>query len=138
VRFAPDGIQTMPQFVLLEHDHPMLHWDFMLESGDVLLTWRLDRIPGSATENASDAVEIAAQALPVHRKDYLDYEGPVSGDRGSVIRIDHGSYELLASSASELIVRLSGDHVCGEARLLQVSPQGSPDESAWRMIWQSD
>jgi len=128
----------MPQFVLLEHDHPMLHWDFMLESGDVLLTWRLDRIPGSATENASDAVEIAAQALPVHRKDYLDYEGPVSGDRGSVIRIDRGSYELLASSASELIVRLSGDCVCGEARLLQVSSQGSPDESAWRMIWQPD
>lgn len=125
----------MPQFVLLEHDHPTLHWDFMLESGNHLLTWRLDRIPGSATENASGAVEIAAQALPDHRKDYLDYEGPVSGNRGSVIRIDRGSYELLASSDTEMIVDLNGDHIRGEAQLLRVSPQGSPDESAWRMIW---
>jgi hypothetical protein len=128
----------MPRFVLLEHDHPTLHWDFMLESGEVLLTWRLDQIPGTADNVASGTVEIAAQALPDHRKDYLDYEGPVSRDRGSVIRIDRGSYELLASSASEMIVRLNGDRVCGEARLLQVSPQGSPDESTWRMIWQPD
>ena len=40
----------MPQFVLLEHDHPELHWDFMLESGDALLTWRLDRIPAEGCE----------------------------------------------------------------------------------------
>ena len=31
----------MPRFVILEHDHPSLHWDFILEVGEVLWTWRL-------------------------------------------------------------------------------------------------
>lgn len=28
-----------------------------------------------------------------HRRLYLDYEGPISGDRGSVRRVDAGTYE---------------------------------------------
>ena len=80
----------MPQFVLLEHDHPELHWDFMLELDDVLLTWRLDRIPDKAGE-------IAAVSLSDHRMVYLDYEGPISGNRGSVKRIQSGRYSMTAS-----------------------------------------
>ncbi|NQV24974.1 MAG: hypothetical protein HQ518_11470 [Rhodopirellula sp.] len=121
----------MPQFVLLEHDHPELHWDFMLEHGDVLLTWRLDRIP-------SLACEIAAMHLPDHRKAYLDYEGPVSGNRGSVTRIDRGNFELLASSAGDLTARLQGTTLQGSVRLSKISPHSSRDESHWRMIWQPD
>ena len=119
----------MPQFVLLEHDHPELHWDFMLERGDGLQTWRLDRIP-------SEAGQIAAVALPDHRKEYLDYEGPVSQDRGSVARIDRGNFELLESAPGRVIVRLYGDRLAGEARLLQLSSEGSLDRSVWRMMWQ--
>ena len=26
----------MPRYVILEHDHPVLHWDLMLEAGGVL------------------------------------------------------------------------------------------------------
>jgi hypothetical protein len=121
----------MPQFVLLEHDHPMHHWDFMLESGDVLLTWRLDRIP-------AEACEFDAVALPDHRKAYLDYEGPVSGDRGSVVRVDHGTFKLLASEDRSMTARLSGMRLQGTAQLRKVSADGSPDQSMWRMIWQPD
>ena len=35
----------------------------------------------------------SAIRLPDHRKHYLDYEGEVSGDRGTVSRIDSGTYE---------------------------------------------
>src|SRR5205807_395991 len=35
----------MPRFVILEHDHPELHWDLMLEAGPVLRTWRLAAPP---------------------------------------------------------------------------------------------
>lgn len=121
----------MPQFVLLEHDHPELHWDFMLESGGVLRTWRLDRIP-------DEAGEIAAASLPDHRIAYLDYEGPVSGNRGTVARIDRGNYELLESDEVTISVQLVGDQLQGIARLLKITPDGSPDDSAWRMIWQPD
>ena len=79
----------MPTFVVLEHDHPELHWDFMLEHGGVLKTWRLPASWPAAGQ------KLPAVALADHRLQYLDYEGPVSGDRGRVVRRDRGSYELL-------------------------------------------
>lgn len=121
----------MPQFVLLKHDHPELHWDFMLERGQALLTWRLDRIPGGTGE-------IAAKSLPDHRRAYLDYEGPVSGDRGSVVRIDRGDVEFLTSTPDALTVRLEGSRLRGTVSLVKLSSDSSTDQSAWRMIWQPD
>ena len=80
----------MPRFVILRHDSPRgLHYDFMLESGEVLKTWALPEllVPG---------VELIAERLPDHRRAYLDYEGPVSGNRGTVERCDQGQYETIA------------------------------------------
>ena len=34
--------QEMPRFVLLEHVWNGVHWDFMLEAGEVLRTWAID------------------------------------------------------------------------------------------------
>ena len=97
----------MPRFVILEHDHPVLHWDFMLEIGGVLRTWRLPRAP-STTE------PIEAIPLGDHRLAYLDYEGPVSGGRGQVRRWDRGEFELLSAAEGESIrVELRGEKVRG-------------------------
>ncbi len=81
------------RFVILIHDHPHLHWDFMLESDGLLKTWRLAKEPGLGAT-------IAATALPNHRIEYLDYEGPVSHNRGTVTRFDAGSYELIEEANS--------------------------------------
>lgn len=75
--------------MILEHDHPFLHWDFLLETETLLTTWRLLQPPAADTE-------VAAERLPDHRRRYLTYEGPVSGDRGSVTRIAAGTFEDLA------------------------------------------
>jgi DNA polymerase Ligase (LigD) len=88
----------MPRFVVLEHDHPVLHWDLMLETGAVLRTWRLAEPP--LPDKA-----IAAQALGDHRPFYLDYEGPVSGGRGVVKRWAAGTYDTLRESADLIEVR---------------------------------
>jgi len=77
----------MPRFVILEHDHPSLHWDLMLEAGDVLQTWRLANPP----EVGSSPID--AMALGDHRIAYLEYEGPVSGNRGAVRRWDAGVFD---------------------------------------------
>src|SRR5262245_29825311 len=77
----------MPRFVILEHDHPSLHWDLMLEAGDVLQTWRLANPP----EVGSSPIE--AMALGDHRIAYLEYEGPVSRNRGTVRRWDAGVFD---------------------------------------------
>src|SRR5690242_19502936 len=63
---------TMPRFVIVEHDHPTLHWDLMLEVGLVLRAWRLEALP-------RDGERISATAINDHRLLYLDYEGPISG-----------------------------------------------------------
>jgi hypothetical protein len=95
----------MPRFVILEHDHPELHWDLMLEAGGVLRTWRLAQPP---TAGAA----IKAVALGDHRLHYLDYEGPVSGGRGTVTRWDRGTYEEEGG-----VFEWRGARVRGRARL---------------------
>jgi len=105
----------MPRFVILEHDHPHLHWDLMLEAGGVLKTWRLAKPP-------VELGPILAEPLGDHRIAYLDYEGPVSGGRGTVTRWDAGSYTLdPASREDRLVMYLDCGHVHGRAVLEKTS-----------------
>jgi hypothetical protein len=87
------NLDLMPRYVILEHDWPQKHWDFMLEVGDVLQTWRLPTAPVAN-------MDISAEKTFDHRLMYLDYEGPVSGHRGSVVRWDAGSYQLIVEESS--------------------------------------
>jgi hypothetical protein len=107
----------MPRFVILEHDHPALHWDLMLEDGDVLRTWRL-AAPPRPGEN------VPAGRIADHRKAYLDYEGPVSGGRGTVSRWDAGTYTVVGEGDGWLSVNLEGARVRGPARLSTSGPGG--------------
>lgn len=96
----------MPRFVILRHDHPMLHWDLMLEEGDVLATWRLPARP-------EGACTMRAVKLGNHRLHYLDYEGPVSGGRGHVVRWDRGEYQRADTGR----LRLLGEKWQGEVTI---------------------
>ncbi len=100
----------MPRFVILEHDHPHLHWDLMLEHGEVLRTWRLAEPP-------KDTGEVAAEASFDHRLFYLDYEGPVSGNRGTVRRWDHGVYRVENAQTDRLVLRFEGSRLHGQVLL---------------------
>jgi DNA polymerase Ligase (LigD) len=100
----------MPRYVILQHDHPTLHWDFMLETGQALRTWRLASSPAAGQE-------ISATSLGEHRLMYLDYEGPVSGNRGTVAQWDRGEFEALESDEPCIVVRLRGRRLHGTATL---------------------
>ncbi len=104
---------TMPRFVILEHDHPLLHWDLMLEAGPVLRTWRLAAPPHPGEV-------IAATAMFDHRLLYLDYEGPLSGGRGRVVRWEYGTFTGQVQSEPPIIVHLQGEHLHGVLRLEQI------------------
>jgi hypothetical protein len=97
----------MPRFVILEHDHPFRHWDLMLEHGTALRTWRLVKPP-------SAGAPVPADALANHRLHYLEYEGPVSGNRGTVSQWDKGMYDGLVESESGVEFRLAGKKVRGK------------------------
>jgi hypothetical protein len=96
----------VPRFVVLRHDHPWLHWDLMLEVGAVLRTWRLSAPP-------STGETVFAEPLGDHRAIYLDYEGPVSGDRGSVRRWDAGEYDGFTERDDAAGFRLHGTKAKG-------------------------
>jgi hypothetical protein len=103
-------MRSMPRYVILEHDHPTLHWDFLLEAGDTLRSWRLAAPPQSGQR-------VAAASSFAHRLLYLDYEGPVSGNRGQVVQWDRGDYEELPADGQQLQVRLRGRKLRGTATL---------------------
>jgi hypothetical protein len=106
----------MPRFVILEHDHPHLHWDLMLEVGPSLKTWRLPAPPSADPR--------AATPMGDHRLAYLDYEGPVSGGRGTVTRWDAGSYQRLPGAEPAWTIELEGTRWRGTATL---TPSGAGD-----------
>ena len=102
----------MPQFVILEHHHEGIHWDFMLESGPVLRTWRLATRPDGA-------YPIVATELPGHRRKYLHYEGDISGGRGSVTRWDWGEFDWISVEPASVEVRIEGRRLAGRVYLLR-------------------
>lgn len=93
----------MPRYVILAHDWPTPHWDLLLENGDALLAWRLLAEPAPGRT-------VPAERNADHRKFYLDYEGPVSGDRGTVARWDAGTFEWIETG---IVARLSGTRTTG-------------------------
>jgi hypothetical protein len=104
----------MPRYVILEHDHPSLHWDLMLESGDVLRSWRLSEPPQPVRN-------VAATSMFDHRRMYLDYEGLVSGNRGRVLRWDHGTFAWRQIQSNRLAVDMNGARLCGRLILEQTN-----------------
>jgi len=111
----------MPRFVLLFHECPPgfrfpSHWDLMLESDGALRTWALSEIPSSI---AAGTNPIPAQQLPDHRIAYLEYEGPVSENRGQVTRWDTGEYELVRESDQEISLLFSGQKLAGRWQLVR-------------------
>jgi DNA polymerase Ligase (LigD) len=100
----------MPRFVLLEHVWNGVHWDFMLETGEVLRTWAIDApvVPGR---------ELPARALGDHRRIYLEYEGEISGNRGRVRRVDAGTFRILVWSPEHVRVEVAGTQLVGEVDL---------------------
>jgi hypothetical protein len=115
----------MPRYVILEHDHPYLHWDLMLELDGVLRTWRLLRTPVRAKK-------IPAEPIGDHRLMYLDYEGPVDRNRGAVTRWDAGDYGF-----DERTEKLWRVHVAGH-RLRGALALYCDREAAWWAEYEPD
>ncbi len=118
------------RFVVQQHDLSAgPHWDLMLEHGEVLATWQLTAPPEVAA-----ALPTAARRLAEHRKIYLDYEGPVSHDRGHVHIVDTGTYVLLAAGESEWRVELAGRILQGTFQLTR-NADGGADEWTLQRRW---
>ena len=86
----------------------------MLEHEGVLWTWALEQLPESWSvqlniPHADASDEVPARRLVDHRVAYLDFEGEVSGDRGSVTRVTQGVYSIIANNTDLFEVTLGGN-----------------------------
>jgi hypothetical protein len=104
----------------------------MLEVGEFLQTWALNELPRDWQLDAdhglsnSNSNSVDAERLADHRLAYLDYEGPVSGDRGSVRQLDAGTFCELQEPLS---FSLAGQIICGRVDLLPMDG----DSSKWQL-----
>lgn len=110
------------RFTVSEHATTPHHWDLFLERGGVLKTWSLPSAPGAG------ALELDALEHFDHRTAYLDFEGEISGGRGTVKRLDTGTYEAEWGEKA-IRLRLEGGILRGEF-LLEFRNPGP--RSAWR------
>ena len=112
----------MPRFVILRHELPPesgrpSHWDLMLERDGTLRTWALETLPQPGRD-------VPADALPDHRIAYLDYEGPVSNNRGAVTRWDAGTYQVADETPDRLRLEFAGQKMTGSAVMSCAAPAG--------------
>jgi hypothetical protein len=99
----------------------------MLELDGVLMTWSVAELPAAWTSPIPhmgdvECIAVAATRLADHRMAYLDYEGPLSGDRGTVSRADRGDYDVVAIDDLWLEVALDGELARGRMRLPTAPP----------------
>ncbi len=102
------------RYVILRHELPpdneqASHYDLMFEAVDGLATWAIDAPPAIKP--------LEARQLPVHRRTYLDYEGPVSASRGRVDRWDFGTFEVLPQGEDDVRLALRGARLAGQLTL---------------------
>ncbi len=101
------------RFVILHHvgcERP--HWDFLLEQDESLATWQLYHDPLAEGKEEWELFRIAD-----HRKFYLDHEGPLSDNRGELLRVCGGTYELREQNSQAWTVRLVSAVLAGEFEL---------------------
>lgn len=80
-----------------------MHWDLMLEVGEVLQTYRLELPPAKLAEKTSPAVKIFDHPLK-----FLTYEGSINAGKGSVEIAETGTYRLLNENEHRLELQLDG------------------------------
>ena len=64
-----------------------------------------------------------------HRRTYLTYEGPVSGDRGEVSRVDQGYFTAELWTDARIVIDLRFERCEGRVEMTQLS------DVCWRAAW---
>ena len=108
--------QEDKRFVIQEHTTDAdVHWDFMLEWGKILRTYRFDKAPEEILHRAANAVKIFNHSLK-----FLTYEGPVNKGRGSVRIIESGTYKIIHQEHNHIELKLNGQVLKGKFTLTHI------------------
>ncbi|MHC4969814.1 MAG: hypothetical protein ACYTF4_14535 [Planctomycetota bacterium] len=130
---SPASTQARPTVQLL-HELPdgSRHVDWMIAQDprgrDPLVTFRVpQRVDELHAGQRLEAVRIAD-----HRPAYLTYEGPISGDRGTVRRLARGTVVRLDERPDEWRLEVRWEAPPGLARLQRLAvTRQAPEGDAW-------
>ncbi len=104
------------RFVIQKHSKADdVHWDLMLESGEVLQTYRLELPPEEISQRANTAVKIFD-----HPAKFLTYEGSVNEGKGNVKIADAGTYRILSDNQESQTLQLEGEILKGKFSLTHI------------------
>ncbi len=111
------------QFVVQRHEAASsVHWDLMIEHGEVLATWH---VPVPPEQVGPDPVP--AERIFDHPNRFLDYEGPLRRHPGSVRIHDRGRCEVSRWSDDAILVIMEGHKLAGLLRL------DRPEAGQWQL-----
>ena len=101
--------ETLPQFVILRHDvgaafdrTDQTHFDWMFESDETLVTWSTAPI-----EITRSDLDVVAEQIADHRLAYLEIEGDIGDDRGTVTRVARGEFDPIRWDKDRLHAELT-------------------------------
>lgn len=123
------------QFVILRHhvgSNPTresevagsVHYDWMFLIGDKLCTWSTVVVGSLTKDTCIDAVR-----LPDHRAAYLDFQGDIGGDRGTVAQVARGTFALIEDSDDRFQCHISWVDSADKTGDQQGRDQHSNDQS---------
>ena len=114
--------QRDKRFVIQKHTAGTdVHWDFMLEWGQTLQTYRLDKAPGEILHTSANAVKIFNHSLK-----FLTYQGPVNKGQGSIRIIEAGTYQIIHQARNRIELNLNGQILKGKFTLTPI------DDNNWQ------
>ncbi len=112
------------RFVVQEHTTPEgVHWDLMIEKGEVLMTFRLPERPGNVLDHAIPAVRILD-----HAPRFLTYEGPVQKGTGRVRIVERGTFRLRVETDDVITLGLQGTVLHGSLTLTRI------EGASWELV----
>ncbi len=112
--------QKDKRFVVQEHTKgKSVHWDFMLELGDTLQTYRLDKPPDEVRHNPANATKIFDHPLR-----FLTYQGVVNKGRGTIRIIEAGTYQIVHKEHNQIKLGLNGRVLKGKYLLTSIEAAG--------------
>ncbi len=118
------------RFVIQRHDARALHFDLRLERDGALASWAVPK--GLPLRIGSKRLAVATEDHPL---EYLDFAAVIPAGQYGAGRMtiwDHGTYETLLWSDTEIKVVLNGDCLRGEYHLVRTAGREGRDE--WLVI----
>ena len=115
-------LASILRYVVLRHEGiPDAHFDLMFETepGSLLQTWRLAEWPVLSLRPAT--------RIRDHRRAFLDFQGDLTGGRGTVVRVDEGTCSL-RSSPTRLTLDLDSPQ-----RQIILEREPGPTEERWNI-----